>query len=65
MPDNKDLISMRRSIQAKEYGGAVKTAEAMIEHGFVNIEATSSVRRHMKPYINPTRPSSTTMLRHL
>jgi hypothetical protein len=37
--ESKDLVSMRRSIQAKEYGNALKTAEAMIGRGFVNIEA--------------------------
>lgn len=37
--DSKDLIAMRRAIQAKEYETAQKAAERLIEHGFVNIEA--------------------------
>jgi hypothetical protein len=37
--DSKDLISMQRSLQSKDYRKAVKTAEALIEHGYVNIQA--------------------------
>ena len=37
--DNKDLISMQRSLQSKDYRKAVKTGEALIEHGYVNIQA--------------------------
>jgi hypothetical protein len=37
--DTKDMISMRRSMQSKEFNTAAKLAEALIEHGFVNIEA--------------------------
>jgi hypothetical protein len=37
--DIKDRLSIHRSIQTKDFGKALKTAQTMIEHGFVNIDA--------------------------
>jgi hypothetical protein len=37
--DTKQIISMRQSLQSKEYANAAAAAEAVIAHGFVNIEA--------------------------
>jgi len=37
--DSKDMIAMRRAAHEKQYDKAVKTAEELIQKGFVNIEA--------------------------
>jgi len=37
--DTKDMISMRRAMQLKEFSKVATLAEALIDHGFVNIEA--------------------------
>src|SRR5712692_2934485 len=61
--DNKDLISMQRAMQSKEYKKAAKIAEALVDHGFVNIEAhviCSRLTTHSNFLI---RPSSITTSR--
>jgi len=40
--ESKDMVSVRRAMQLKDYGKAAKLAEALIDHGFVNIEAQAA-----------------------
>ncbi len=37
--DSKDMVSMQRSLQSKNYRRALQTAENLIARGFVNIQA--------------------------
>jgi hypothetical protein len=53
--DNKDLISMQRSTQAKDYRKALKTAETLIEHGFVNIQAHVAAAQAYEALHNPEK----------